>query len=116
MTKEKSILYFIIGLISFLVIIVAIGLLGRVVFAEETCTQGIDCLESINENTYNLQQDVNDIYEYLDIGDTEPSVLVTQDYLNDNISETLQIFGIFFGLTLFSLGFVSLGTFLYNKR
>ena len=115
MTKEKSIFYAVLGFISFLVFIVLIGLLGRVVFAEETCTQGTDCLESINENTYNLEQDINDIYEYLEIGETEPSTLLTQSYFNDNISEVLEIFGIFFGLTLFSLGFISLGNFLYNR-
>lgn len=52
----------------------------------ETCNPAIDCTESINENTYSLVDNIED---------------VTERY-----EKTMLIFGVFAGLSLFSSGFL----------
>lgn len=94
------------------------------VYGDETCTQGTDCLESINENTYNTQQDIETIKDSLGIGDSSPDVdfLTVSSFsdsvsdFNSSMSDSFQLFGIFAGLLLFGVAFYNLGLFLYNKR
>lgn len=74
----------------------------------QTCSDTVDCLQSIDERLENIT----------DSGSTDPSSLITYEQyeeFNNNIIDFIEVFGIFAGLTLFGIAF-PIGLFLYNKR
>lgn len=100
----------------FILIVLFLSTSFFIVYADETCTQGTDCLESINENTYNIEQSLSDLNDWLGVGSTDPSSFILFDDFNSSMTDFVQILGIFMGFSLFSFGFYHLGLFLYNKR
>lgn len=120
MSKDNLIFYskiFIFFLLFFIVMFSGISL----VFGASTCTDGVDCEESINENTYNISVGLTNLNEYLSIGVSDPITILglddftsSIDEFNSNTSDFLQVFGIFGGLLLFS-SFFSIGLFLYKR-
>jgi hypothetical protein len=86
-------------------------------FASETCTEGTDCETSINENTYNIDQKLDELSLFIGVDEENPIQLLTieqYDEFNDSFGDLIQVFGIFSGLLLFSNFFV-LSLFLYKR-
>lgn len=63
-------------------------------YASETCIEGTDCIESINENTYHINENFVDF--------------------TDSISEFIKVIGVYLGFMLFIGGF-SIGQFIYKR-
>jgi hypothetical protein len=76
-------------------------------------------MESINENTFVSSTNTYEILNFLNnVGTTEPDALLSysnfQDF-NNNMKDTLQVFGIAIGLLVFATFFTNLGLFLYKR-
>ena len=86
-------------------------------FAKENCTQDVDCQESINENSYNIDIGLSSLNTFLSIGITEPIQVISKSDLlvfNNNMQDFIQLWGIYAGLSLFASAF-SIGLFLYKR-
>lgn len=83
------------------------------VFADESCTEGVDCMESINANTYDSLTKIDEIHDYFGVTSSPISMFDKSDF-DDNMSEFLQVFGMFSGLMLFGTAF-NLGLWIYKR-
>ena len=97
-----------------LIFFFSLVLLPNNAYASETCTESVDCQESINENTYNIQSSLEDLNTYLSVDSESPIVIMDKESFNDLVSEYLLVWGLGFGLLLFGVSF-SLGHWVFKR-
>jgi|GEM_PF-5564296 len=102
-------------LILIYIFLISVLLLFFPVLANEECTENVDCLESINENTYNIDDKLNDIIIYLSIDTSDSISIISSDIFEQTTSGFTRTFGLTAGLLLFSLSFTVFGLFLYKR-
>jgi len=82
-------------------------------YGAETCSEGVDCEESINENTWDIKSRFDDLSTYLGV-DSSPITLIDSSDFNSNVGELSELLFLFMGLSLFASAF-SIGLWIYKR-